>query len=73
MLDLLPLRPAETVMRLARLGSFHPTRLSFMPTLLRHIRAGGWRFDRPLWRIGADGTGLALYRLSRGAQSYTLA
>ncbi|MGF1502327.1 MAG: hypothetical protein ACFBSD_10980 [Paracoccaceae bacterium] len=74
-LDLSPgalsLRPPEQVMRLARLGAMHRTRLSFMPTLLRRLFAGGWRVDRPLWEIDARGVGRAAYRL-RGPRSYTL-
>ena len=32
-------RPPEQVMRLARLGSAHPTRLSFLRVLLRRMQA----------------------------------
>ncbi|MEL6479648.1 MAG: hypothetical protein AAFR17_20155, partial [Pseudomonadota bacterium] len=67
-----PLRPASTVMRLSRLGSFHPTRLSFMPTLLRQMQAGGWRIDRPLWQIDPRGVGRALYRATGQGRSYSL-
>ena len=35
------LRPASEVMKLARLGSFFPTRLSFMRVLLRQLSKGG--------------------------------
>ncbi|HMB47259.1 MAG TPA: hypothetical protein VKN63_03175, partial [Afifellaceae bacterium] len=52
-------RSPETVMRLARMGAFHQTRLSFMRALLRRLKAEGWRFDRPLWRIDAKGVGTA--------------
>ena len=38
------LRPAETVMKLARLGAFHQSRLSFMRVLLRRLKAENWRF-----------------------------
>ncbi len=65
------LRPAAQVMRLARLGAMHRSRLSFMPTLLRRLVAGGWRADRPVWRIDATGVGHACYRL-RGPRTYTL-
>ena len=53
-------RPPETVMRLARMGSAHPHRLSFMRQLLRRIGAEGWRLDRPLWEMGANGVGRAV-------------
>ena len=44
-------RPPETVMRLARMGSAHPTRLSFLRTLLRRMQTEGWAFDRPVWEL----------------------
>ena len=42
----LALRPPEAVMRLERMGSFHPTRLSFMRVLLRRIAREGWAIER---------------------------
>lgn len=59
-------------MRLDRLGSFFPTRLSFMPTLIRRLRREGWRFDRPVFDLDAEGFGHAVYRVSRGARRYSL-
>ena len=50
-----PLRPPEQVMRLARMGSFFATRLSFMPSLLRHMVARRWRIKRTRWEINAEG------------------
>ena len=50
--------PSE-VMRLARMGCSHPTRLSFLRQLLRRIEREGWVFDRPLWEIDARGVGRA--------------
>ncbi len=59
-------------MRLARLGSFFPTRLSFMPTLIRRLRREGWRFDRPVFELNAEGFGHAVYRVARDARRYSL-
>jgi hypothetical protein len=59
-------------MRLARLGSSHPTRLSFMRVLLRGLKRGGWQADRPLWEIGEDGVGRAVYRVRGEGQTYSL-
>ena len=42
-------------MRLARMGSFFATRLSFMPSLLRQMAAEDWRIERTRWDIDADG------------------
>lgn len=55
-------RPASQVMRLARMGSMHQCRLSFMRSLLRDLRRGNWRFDRPVWEIDGAGVGRAVYR-----------
>ncbi len=65
-------RPPEQVMRLARMGSFHQSRLSFMRVLLRRLKKDGWRFDRPLWRIDANGLGVATYRARGPERIYTL-
>jgi hypothetical protein len=67
-----PLRPPSQVMRLARMGAFHASRLSFMRVLLRRIKREGWRFDRPVWRIDAEGVGVATYRAIGPERTYTL-
>ncbi|MEM7047669.1 MAG: hypothetical protein AAF442_08515 [Pseudomonadota bacterium] len=66
------LRPARQVMRLARLGSFHRTRLSFMPALLRQLRQERWGFARPLWDVDAAGVGQALYTARGPRRTYSL-
>ena len=67
-----PLRPPEQVMRLERMGSFFPTRLSFMPTLIRQMVAEGWRFDRPEVALDENGWGHAVYGVECGARRYSL-
>ena len=64
--------PAD-VMRLARMGSAHPTRLSFLRALLRWMQNENWTFDRPVWDIGADGVGRAVYRAIGPRRTYSLA
>jgi len=59
-------------MKLARMGSFHQTRLSFMRTLLRRLKKEKWQFERKLWEIGADGFGRAVYTVSGPERSYSL-
>lgn len=66
------LRPPQTVMRLARLGAFHQSRLSFMRVLLRRLKNEGWRFDRPVFDIDARGVGVATYRARGPHSTYTL-
>lgn len=65
-------RPPATVMRLSRLGSAHPMRLSFLRQFLRRTRDEDWRFDRTLWQVDDRGVGRACYRLQGPARSYTL-
>ena len=68
----IPLRPPETVMRLARMGSFHQTRLSFKRILMRRLAREGWRFARTRWDVDARGEGVAIYRATGPARSYSL-
>ena len=65
-------RPPEVVMRLARMGSFHQTRLSFMRALLRRLKRENWFFERRLWDIDERGVGRALYTVSGPERSYSL-
>ena len=67
-----PLRDPRKVMRLARLGAFHPSRLSFMRVLLRRLKKEGWLFDRPVFDIDERGAGVATYRVRGPKNSYTL-
>lgn len=65
-------RPPSEVMRLARMGCSHPTRLSFLRCLLRRLRTERWRFDRPGWQIDDRGVGHAVYRAIGPARTYSL-
>lgn len=66
------LRDPDQVMRLARMGAAHPTRLSFLRVLLRRLADEGWRFDRPLWQMDARGVGRAVYRARGPERTYSL-
>src|SRR4051812_37405910 len=66
------LRPPSEVMRLARMGSFFATRLSFMRVLVRELINGGWNIDRPRFDIDALGYGTAIYRVTRPGRAYSL-
>ena len=65
-------RPPEVVMRLARMGSFHQCRLSFMRVLLRRMAAEGWRVERPVFDIDAKGVGTAVYTARGPERTYSL-
>lgn len=66
------LRPPEEVMRLERMGAFFPTRLSFMRTLIRYLRAEEAVVSRPVWNINGEGYGHAVYSLSLSGYTYSL-
>ena len=66
------LRAPADVMRLARLGSFHQSRLSFMRVLLRRLKREAWTFDRPVFDINEKGVGVAVYSAHGPARSYSL-
>ena len=67
-----PLRPPGMVMRLARMGSLHQCRLSFMRTLLRRIKREGWVFTRPVFDIDSNGVGVAVYSMRGPERTYSL-
>jgi hypothetical protein len=62
-----PLRPAATVMRLARLGSFHPTRLSFVRSLVRRMGRERWSFRQRHHDLDAEGFGRIVYEIETPA------
>lgn len=66
------LRSPEKVMRLARLGSFHQCRLSFMRTLLRRLKRDSWTFERQVFDIDSKGVGTAVYCAHGPDHSYSL-
>ena len=65
-------RPPEVVMRLARMGSFFQTRLSFMRSLLRRLKREDWKFKRNLWAIDEQGFGRAVYTVYGPERTYSL-
>ncbi|MGR3591019.1 MAG: hypothetical protein ACU0B9_03370 [Limimaricola soesokkakensis] len=70
--DRVALRPGATVMRLARMGSFHQSRLSFMRVLLRRLKSENWRFERRAFEIDGKGVGHAVYTMHGPERSYSL-
>ena len=52
-----PLRPPEQVMRLARMGSFFATRLSFMQRLIRRMSGERWQIEPAYFKLDDEGHG----------------
>lgn len=67
-----PLRPASDVMRLARIGSFFPSRLSFMRSMIRRLNSQQTKVTRPVWEIDPQGYGRAVYSVDMGGHTYSL-
>ena len=67
-----PLRAPDCVMRLARLGSMHQTRLSFLRALLRRMRSENWHVAREWFDFDERGVGTAVYTVKVGERLYSL-
>jgi hypothetical protein len=67
-----PLRPPDVVMRLDRLGASHPTRLSFLRTLMRRAAQERWKVGRTEWAVSDAGYGHAVYRVETPLRTYCL-
>ena len=67
-----PLRSPDQVMRLARLGSMHQTRLSFLRALLRRMRSENWRVSSNSFDLDERGVGTAIYTVGVGERWYSL-
>ena len=65
-------RDPDQVMKLARLGSFFQTRLSFMRVLLRRLKREQWRFKINRWDINDQGFGRAVYTVYGPEHNYSL-
>jgi hypothetical protein len=65
-------RSASEVMHLERMGCSHPTRLSFLRSMLRRLHRENWQVDRPVWEVDAKGCGHAVYRTRCGDRTYSL-
>jgi hypothetical protein len=61
--NILPMRPASTVMQLDRLGSLHQSRLSFMRTLVRRMVAENWQISTPVFDLDEQGFGKVVYQI----------
>jgi hypothetical protein len=66
------LRSADQVVRLARMGAFHQTRLSFLRQLLRRIDRERWTFSTERFAIDARGVGVAVTTIQSPTHAYSL-
>ena len=66
------LRPPDEVMRLERMGSSFPTRLSFMRQLVRRMTRERWRFERLRLDLDHNGIGRTLHAVHGPRRTYSL-
>ncbi len=66
------MRHPSQVMRLARMGSFHQSRLSFLRSLMRRIKREQWQFERPVWTVDPRGVGVGVYTATGPDRTYSL-
>lgn len=65
-------RPPREVMRLQRMGSFHPMRLSFNRQLLRRMAKENWQVAVQDWQIDDHGYGYAVITATTPDHCYSL-
>ncbi|MCE2516757.1 MAG: hypothetical protein J4F41_02745 [Alphaproteobacteria bacterium] len=68
----LPLRAPDAVMRLERMGSYHPMRLSFSRQLLRRMATENWSVEIGEWAIDDRGFGHAVIKAVTPDHTYSL-
>ena len=59
----LPIRPANEVMKLNRLGVFRQTSISFLRTLLRKMMREDWQIKNRIFSLDENGYGHAVYTI----------
>ncbi|AXI45676.1 hypothetical protein C1J03_06270 [Sulfitobacter sp. SK012] len=67
-----PLRPPSQVMRLSRMGSMFPSRLSFLRSLMRRLAAEKVHVRCHAWEMDVDGFGHAVFCVTLGGYDYSL-
>lgn len=70
--DQIQMRPPDQVMKLARMGSAHAHRLSFMRILMRRMQRENWRFSVTEFAINNQGVGHAIYTVHTPDRAYSL-
>ncbi len=71
-LDEAMMRRPEQVMRLDRMGSSFPTRLSFMRGLIRRMSKEQWKFEKLRQDIDENGYGVSVYAAHTPKRTYSL-
>lgn len=67
-----PLRSPAVVMDIKRLGSLHPSRLSFMRALMRRMMQQRWQINVREFDLDSDGLGHMVYSIQANGNEYSL-
>ena len=62
--DEIPLRSPDVVMKLDRLGSLFPNRLSFAQSLVRRMANENWSITKEKFDLDNRGIGTAIYKIN---------
>lgn len=68
----MPLRAPDTVMRLSRMGSMFPTRLSFLRSLMRRLADEQAQVVCREWQMCTEGFGHGVFSVELGGHTYSL-
>ncbi len=64
------LREPKKIMKLAKLGCFHQSKLSFLRSFLKEFK--NWKYSRDLFDLDENGFGRAVYSFSKNKRNYSL-
>ena len=64
------LREPKKIMKLAKLGCFHQSKLSFLRSFLKESK--NWKYNRDLFDLDENGYGRAVYSFSKNKRIYSL-
>ena len=65
-------RENESYMKLARMGSRYPSRLSFSRSMLRRLVNDNWKINKSKFDLDKDGYGTVIYEIIINEETYSL-
>ena len=65
-------RENDNYMKLARMGSRYPSRLSFSRSMLRRLVNDNWKINKSKFDLDKDGYGTVVYEIIINEETYSL-
>ena len=65
-------RENDSYMKLARMGSRYPSRLSFSRSMLRRLINDNWKINKSIYDLDKDGYGTVVYEIIINKETYSL-